>query len=148
MTKANIPYHTNFRHLTPMQYDLEMTRCIQTSVVRQQQQQQQQQHDQLLQDEHQEHQMQQISQQHSLSLNTENGGDVQQHTYMNTNADGSSHFSSGPSHDDSQAWGSSQSTNDNYISFVGSHDSPVKRGRFEQGTLLHFKCKQLKQISI
>ena len=126
-----------------MEYDLEITRCIQSSVARQQHQEQQEKE---LIDEHedqlkQQQQMSQIRVQHltcqaatsdqmPLNLNTETG-DVQ-HSYINSNADGNAAY--GPSAcEHSGNWDSAQNTHGNYVDFLGPHDVAVKRCRFDQG---------------
>ena len=117
------------RHLTPMEYDLEITRCIQ--------QQQQRQHEKGMMDEHQDQleQQQQISQlqrlhpqQIPLSLNADNNGGEVQHAYINSNGDanGAPYDPAGGNWDNT-----GQNNPGNYVDFVGPQD--VKRCRYDHG---------------
>ena len=112
-----------------MEYDLEITRCMQ-------QQQQRQQHengmiDELQDQREQQQQMSHLQRMHSQQIpfsHDNNGGDVQ-HAYISSNGDGNG----GPyeSHGGGPWDNTGQNNQGNYIDFVGPQD--VKRGRFENG---------------
>ena len=113
-----------------MEYDLEITGCIQ-------QQQQRQQHEKDFMDEHQDQleqqqqmsQMQRLHQQQiPLSLNADNAGGDVQHAYINSNG---SEGNGGTT----QVWeNTGQNNPGNYVDFVGPQD--VKRCRYDHGKYL------------
>ena len=132
-----------FRHLTSMEYDLEITRCIQSSVARQQQQEQD------LIDEHQDQQMkhqQQMSQmrlQQPLPCQATNSGQISftdtgadiQHSYINSNGDGGNGGPYGQSTtcEHGGGWETTQNGPVNYVDFLGPQDVASKRCRFDHG---------------
>ena len=114
-----------------MEYDLEITRCIQ--------QQQRHHHEQGIVDEHQDQleQQQQMSQlqrlhpqQIPLGLNADNNGGEIQHSYINSNGD-----ANGATYDHSRGnWDNSGQNNPaNYVDFIGPQD--VKRCRYDHGKI-------------
>ena len=137
-----------FRHLTPKEYDLEITRCIQSNVVRQQQQEQD------FLDEHQDHLKQQqlpqlqprLQQQlpcqtqgnsdpMTLNMNSETG--EVQHPYLRTNENNSSNHFCQSACEQGGSWENNAQNNPpgSYVDFLGPQSVSVKRSRFDQGML-------------
>ena len=135
-----------FRHLTPKEYDLEITRCIQSNVVRQQQQEKD------FLDEHQDHLKQQqlpqlqprLQQQlpcqtlgnsdpMTLNMNSETG-DVQ-HPYIRSNENNSSSHFCQSTCEQGGSWENTAQGNPSgsYVDFLGPQSVSVKRSRFDQG---------------
>jgi hypothetical protein len=130
-----------------MEYDWEITRCIQSSVARQQQEEKEmidEQQDQLTQQhQQQQHQMtqqmrlqqQQLpcqarnSEQITLNLNTDTG-DVQ-HSYINSNGVGNATYAPSNCGEHGGSWDAAQNNPGNYVDYVGPHD--LKRCRFDHG---------------
>ena len=153
-----------FRHLTPKEYDLEITRCIQSNVVRQQQQEKD------FLDEHQDHlkqhqlqpQLQPRLQQQlpcqtqgnsdpmTLNMNSETG-DVQ-HPYLRTNENNSSSHFCQSTCEQGGSWENTAQGNPSgsYVEFLGPQSVSVKRSRFDQGRVLqateHFSLLILTDI--
>ena len=125
-----------------MEYDLEITRCIQSSVARQQQEkdmidEQQHQHHQQQMSQQMRLQQQQIpcqatnSEQIALNLNTDTG-DVQ-HSYINSNGEGNGPYGPSSCGEPGGNWDTGQNNPTNYVDFVGPQDVGVKRCRFDHG---------------
>ena len=124
-----------------MEYDLEITRCIQSSVARQQQQQEKEHllDDHQDQQRNQQQQMSQVRLQQSIPCQATNSGQIPytdngdvQHSYISSNGDGGGYGSS-TTCDQGGSWDTTQNSNGNYVDFLGPQDVAAKRSRFDHG---------------